>query len=127
MGSVMLDTNRLSERRAHPRVPVKLLVKYKMFESDEESMSVPEPQKKFRTSHTQDVSLGGLFLVTDQALGVDDFLRLDISLPEHSPEIHTFAVVVWTNRKGGGLHFEAIKNEDVETLRRCLSRINAVL
>ncbi len=119
----MLDPDTLSERRIHPRASVKLPIKYRVFDDEPDLTTVPERQKKTHTSYTQNVSLGGLYLVTDQDLNLETFLRLDISLPDYHQDISAFADVVWSNNKGAGLHFAAIKDEDVETLKNYLSLV----
>ncbi len=114
-------TNSYVEKRIYPRVQVNLPVKYRVFETEMDLTTVLERKKITKTSHTLDVSLGGLFLKTDHALEVDPMLRLDISLPAVSHDISAFAEVVWSNPSGAGLHFAAIRNEDAETLKNFLS------
>ncbi len=118
----MVDTGKSREKRIHPRFQVNVPVRYRVIEHETDSTTVSDRQKKIRTCHTGDLSLSGLFLVCDQALAVDTLLKLDISIPEIPLKITAFAMVVWTNLRGVGLHFEAIKNEDIITLRNYLSQ-----
>ena len=118
----MPDANMFVERRVHPRISVKIPVKYRVIEDQKELETVFERKKKEQTTRTMDVSLGGLYLVAEQMLGVGSILRLDISLPEKSSLISAFAEVVWSNETGGGLHFLAMKEEDVESLKTYLTK-----
>ncbi len=110
------------EKRVHPRVSVKIPVKYRVIEDQKEIETVFERKKREQTSQTMDVSLGGLYLVADQVLNVGSILRLDITLPEISHVISAFAEVVWSNETGGGLHFLAMKEEDVDSLKNYLNQ-----
>jgi len=110
------------EKRVHPRVSVKIPVKYRVIEDQKEIETVFERKKREQSSQTMDVSLGGLYLVADQVLNVGSILRLDITLPQNSHLISAFAEVVWSNETGGGLHFLAMKEEDVDSLKNYLSQ-----
>ncbi len=116
----MPEANMFMEKRIHPRVSVKIPVKYRVIEDQKELETVFERKKKEQTTRTMDVSLGGLYIVADQILNVGSILRLDISLPEKSTLISAFAEVVWANETGGGLHFLAMKEDDVEFLKNYL-------
>lgn len=113
------------EKRVYPRVSVKMPVKYRVIEDQKEIDSVFERKKKEQTSRTMDLSLGGLYLVADQTLAVGSILRLDISIPSQSSLISAFAEVVWSNETGGGLHFLAMKEEDVESLKNYINQISS--
>src|SRR5579862_7020917 len=117
----MPEANMFVEKRVHPRVSVKIPVKYRVIEDQKELETVFERKKKEQTTRTMDVSLGGLYIVADQILNVGSILRLDISLPEKSSLISAFAEVVWANETGGGLHFLAMKEDDVEFLKSYLN------
>jgi c-di-GMP-binding flagellar brake protein YcgR len=116
----MPEANMFMEKRIHPRVSVKIPLKYRVIEDQKELETVFERKKKEQTTRTMDVSLGGLYIVADQILNVGSILRLDISLPEKSVFISAFAEVVWSNETGGGLHFLAMKEDDVEFLKNYL-------
>jgi hypothetical protein len=109
------------EKRVHPRVSVKIPVKYRIIEDQKELETVFERKKREQTTRTVDVSLGGLYIVAEQLMNVGSILRLDISIPEKNLLISAFAEVVWSNETGGGLHFLAMKEDDVETLRNYLA------
>jgi len=116
------DANMFIEKRIHPRVSVKIPVKYRLIEDQKELDSVFERRKREQTSNTMDVSLGGLYIVAEQVLKVGSILRLDISVPNRPSLISAFAEVVWANETGGGLHFLAMREEDVESLKAYLTK-----
>jgi hypothetical protein len=118
----MPEANMYVEKRVHPRVSVKIPVKFRVIEDQKEIETVFERRKKEQTTQTMDVSLGGLYIVADQLLNVGSILRLDISIPEKNGLVSAFAEVVWSNETGGGLHFLAMKEEDVEFLKGYLTK-----
>ncbi len=120
----MPDANMFVEKRIHPRVSVKIPVKYRVIEDQKELETVFERKKKEQTTRTMDVSLGGLYIVADTVLNIGSILRLDISLPAKASIISAFAEVVWANETGGGLHFLAMKEEDVEYLKNYLGKVS---
>ena len=116
----MPDAIMFVENRLHPRISVKIPVKYRIIEDQKELESVFERKKKEMTTKTVDVSLGGLYIVADQSLNIGSILRLDITVPGKTTMVSAFAEVVWSNETGGGLHFLAMKEEDVEFLKTYL-------
>ena len=121
----MPEANMFVEKRIHPRVSIKIPVKYRVIEDQKELETVFERKKKEQTSKTVDMSLGGLYIVAEQILNVGSILRLDISVPNRSSLISAFAEVVWSNETGGGLHFLAMKEDDVEALRAYLNKTSS--
>lgn len=116
----MPEANMFVEKRIHPRLSVKIPVKYRVIEDQKELESVFERKKREQTTRTVDVSLGGLYIVAEQSLNVGSILRLDISVPGKPALVSAFAEVVWSNETGGGLHFLAMKEDDVEILKTYL-------
>ena len=120
----MPEANMFVEKRIHPRVSVKIPVKYRIIEDQKELETVFERKRNEQTTKTMDVSLGGLYIVASTVLNVGSILRLDIALPGRSSIISAFAEVVWANETGGGLHFLAMKEEDVDFLKGYLSKVS---
>ena len=116
------DANMFIEKRVYPRVTLKIPLKYRVIEDQKEIESVHDHKINDKTSHTFNVSLGGFYLVVDHVLDVGSILRMDINLPEISHEISAYAEVVWSNDTGAGLHFEAVKEEDLDDLKHYLSQ-----
>lgn len=121
----MPEANMFVEKRVHPRVSVKIPVKYRVIEDQKELETVFERRKKEQTTRTMDMSLGGLYIVAETILNIGSILRLDISLPEKTSLISAFAEVVWSNETGAGLHFLAMKEDDVENLKNYLSKASS--
>ena len=120
----MQDANIFVEKRVHPRLSAKISVKYRVIEDQKEIETVFERRKKEQSTRTMDVSLGGLYIVADRSLNVGSILRLDISIPPQTSLISAFAEVIWANETGGGLHFLAMKEDDVESLKSYLQQIS---
>ena len=112
----MPEVDLFTEKRIHPRIPIKLPVKYRAIEEQDVLTTARDRKSKDQNSYTVNVSLGGLYLVTDHIPDLESFLRLEISIPEIHRMITAFTEVVWSNFTGAGLHFEAIKEEDLEVL-----------
>lgn len=120
----MIEANIFTEKRANPRVVVKLPVKYRMLEDKTEIKSIVQMKNKDQSGQTIDVSLGGMYIVSEKALDVGVMLRIDISLQDHKKPITAFAEVVWANETGGGLRFLTIKDEDIASLRAFLDNMS---
>lgn len=118
----MADRKMFVEKRVHPRIPIRIPVKHRVIEEQKEIKTIFERKNIEKTGHTLNLSLGGLCLATDQGLNVGSMLRLEIILPEISRMISAFGEVIWSKDTGGGLHFEAMKEEDVDALKGYLSR-----
>jgi len=118
----MPEANMFVEKRIHPRISVKIPVKYRVIEDQKELETVFERKKKEQTTRTMDVSLGGLYIVAETILNIGSILRLDIALPGRPAIISAFAEVVWANETGAGLHFLAMKEEDVDFLKNYLGQ-----
>ena len=120
----MPEANMFSEKRIYPRVPVKIPVKYRVIEDELEVKSILERRKKDQSAQTVDISLGGLYVVTDQALALGKILRLDITLGDNQNPLTAFAEVVWANESGGGLRFLTMKDDDMVLLRAYLEKVS---
>jgi len=110
------------EKRNNPYLFLKLPLKYWVIEDSNEIKWVREKDKNKRISHAFNLSLRGLYLVSNIVLEVGNTLRLMMKLPENSREMMVYAEVVWTNETGGGIKFKFIKEEDLDALNNCLSR-----
>lgn len=120
----MPDIKTFVEKRVHPRIPLRVPVKHRVIEGQNEIKTIFERKNNEKTGHTLNMSLGGLCLKADQSLNVGSMLRLEIILPEISRLIAAFGEVVWSNGTGGGLHFAAMREEDVDSLKRYLSQMS---
>src|SRR5580698_4874115 len=112
----MPDANIFLDKRAHARVPARIPVSYRVMEDNKEIRNIRELGIKTKVAQTQDTSLGGMFIVGDESFKMGDILNLKISIPDRSIPLSAFAEVVWSNTSGAGLHFLAMKEEDIESL-----------
>ncbi len=113
----MPEANLFVEKRAYPRVPVKLPVKYRLVDDMAGIQSILEMRKTETNTNTNDISLGGMYIVSDQKLTVGNILHLDITLPGKAKRLAAFGEVVWSKDSGAGLRFMMIKSEDLEALK----------
>lgn len=78
--------------------------------------------------NTQDISLGGMRVFSDEAFGIHSRLELDVMLPDGSA-VRVWAEVVWVGELGPGAHskfevglrFTDIAEQDVQRLASVLS------
>jgi hypothetical protein len=120
----MQDANLFIEKRAHPRVPVKIPVKYRLVEDLKGIQSIIEIRKTVTNTESLDLSLGGIYIVAEQKLEPGHILSLDIFLPKKERPLSAFAEVVWSKESGAGLHFMLLKNEDLVALTAFLDDAN---
>ena len=118
----MAQLNKSAEKRANPRVSLEMPLKCRLMEGVIHAESISEMRKRTINSTSVDVSLGGMYIRVEQPLSVGTIMALDFSLPEKSANLSAFAEVVWTNEEGAGVHFLALKEEDMESLKVTLSR-----
>ena len=107
------DTNnKFIERREHPRAVVKIEIEFKH-------------TIDFVTSYMLNISKGGLFIKTDEALPLDTIVFLRFTLPGDTKLIETEGKVVWCNTKKGkgyfprgmGIKFLRLNSDDAEKIK----------
>ncbi len=113
------------DKRAHSRIPTKIPVSYRLMDDQEEIKNIRELGAKTKNAETLDTSLGGMYIVADQALKIGTLLSLKVSIPERMNPISAFAEVAWANETGAGIHFLAMKEEDLELLAAHLKKISS--
>lgn len=77
--------------------------------------------------NTQDISLGGMRVYSDEPFSVGSRLDLDVMLPDNT-SVRCWAVVVWTTKLDGrgpakfdvGLRFEDMAASDIQRLASVL-------
>ncbi len=87
--------------------------------------SISEMRKRTINSTSADISLGGMYIRAEQPFSVGTIMALDFSLPEKPAGLSAFAEVVWANEGGAGIHFLALKEEDMESLKATLSKVSS--
>jgi hypothetical protein len=121
----MTEAYLLKERRVHPRISVKVPVDFRILVDPEEINNTYDWRKSIKHRNTMDVSLGGIFIVTDQPLKERNLLSLEITIPETKEKLSAMAEVVWTSESGGGIQFLAMKEEDMKTLTAYLAKASS--
>jgi len=119
----MPEGNLFLDKRAHPRVPVKIPIQFRLMEDHKEITNIKDMGSKTKAGQTLDTSMGGMFVVADQNLSIGDILSLKITIPPKTMALSAFAEVVWANATGAGLHFLAMKEEDVAELENYLKGV----
>jgi c-di-GMP-binding flagellar brake protein YcgR len=110
------------ERRNYPRIQVKVPIKYRVLDDQKEIQSLLERKEKEISTQTIDLSIGGLYIASEEKLLIGSILRLEMAFSENQKSLSAFAEVVWTNSSGGGVHFLAVQEENVEFLRTYISK-----
>ena len=120
----MGDAQVFREKRVYPRVEVSLRVKYKLIDDPKELGNILKDGKKDVAAQTMDISLSGLYIVSDQPLKKGNLIRLDIPLGDKGSTLATFAVVMWAAGPKSGLEFLSMTEEDTETLKTFLDGLS---
>lgn len=100
------------DRRRHPRYPVELSAFYRvLWAPTGNRFEENDPSEKGRI---ENISAGGLFIVTGRAYPISTLMELQFDLPSVPEPISAFAMVVWRHdrsvgRYGHGLHFSHIE------------------
>lgn len=106
-----------SERRIQRRLPIRITVEYSDLED-------------FLTDYTSNLSIGGMFIETEEPLGVGTRFRLRFSVPNRSTPIDTIAEVRWAQARvagsplspGMGVRFQELAPADGEAVQEMLSQ-----
>lgn len=113
------------DKRAHSRIATKIPVTYRLMDDQEEIKNIRELGSKTKNAETMDTSLGGMYIVANQALKLGTLLSLKISIPDKMNPLTAFAEVAWANETGAGIHFLAMKEEDMGLLAAYLNKISS--
>jgi len=105
------------EKRATKRLPIRVLVEY-------------ESAEDFLIDYTANMSVGGMFIQTDDPLPMGTRFRLRFRVPGHDKIIETFGEVRWCvppaeagpMHPGMGIQFDDLKASDLELVTGLLQR-----
>jgi len=120
----MGDAQVYREKRVYPRVEVSLRVKYKLIEDPKELGTILKDGKKDMDAQTMDISLSGMYIVSDKPLKKGNLIRIDIPIDAKGTTLPTFAEVMWAVGPKSGLQFLSMKEEDAETLKAYLDSLS---
>ena len=104
--------NQFLERREHPRAVVKIEIEFKH-------------TIDFVSSYMLNISKGGLFIKTDEALPLNTIIFLRFTMPGDTMPIETEGKVVWCNTniakgyfpRGMGIKFLKLNSDDAEKIK----------
>ena len=104
------------DRRFERRLPIRITVEY-------------EDTEDFLTDYTANLSIGGMFIETDEPLAMGVRFRLRFSVPDRKHPIDTVAVVRWSQpaskaspmAPGMGVRFEELSRDDMAAVQAMLS------
>ncbi len=105
------------EKRLLPRFALEIPVKFRVMNEQKVIESFSERQEKEKSGKTKDVSLGGLYLVTDHEMKKGNIIQLDLMIPCRMGTLKTFANVAWNNELGAGLKLLAMPHDEKECLK----------
>ena len=107
---------KLSERRIAARMPIRVMVEYEALED-------------FLIDYTANVSLGGIFIQTDEPMPVGTTFKLRLRIPQRQRPIDTVGVVRWQVPPeqagplipGMGVQFDSLSPTDLRAVHRLLA------
>jgi len=105
-----------SDQRYQRRLPVRIDVEY-------------EEMDDFLTDYTANISIGGMFIETEQPLAVGTRFRLRFTVPSRVKPIDTIAEVRWAQPRtprstltpGMGVRFEELSAADLAAVQEMLA------
>ncbi len=111
------------EKRAHSRLLVKFHVTYQLLDEKHKNEAVKKIGTDPKVAQTVDAGLGGMYIVSEEALKLGNHLRLKVDLPPPEAPLTLLADVVWADGKGAGLRFLAMKEAEVKILEAFLEKL----
>ncbi len=118
----MPDAHLSIERRVHPRISIKVPVKYRPEEDREVLKTIEKWRNSEKNAYTLDLSVGGMNLVLDQTLRIGEILKFDLYLLDGVVMVTVYAEVKWSNPKGTGLRFLMIPEDEQAALKAFLEK-----
>jgi type IV pilus assembly protein PilZ len=105
------------ERRTNRRLPIRVMVEY-------------ETTEDFLIDYTANVSIGGMFIRTDQPLEMGTRFRIRFRLPDRKKPIETYAVVRWVvspadpglMQPGMGVQFDELSPKDLRDVQDLIGK-----
>jgi hypothetical protein len=119
----MAKENRFIEKRGHPRVPVKIPVKYRLEKNTNVFQGVEVWRNFKENAYTLDMALGGMKISADRPLRIGDVLEFEIFLFFKFTYVNVYSRVVWVNGQDIGIKFLAMKEESRNVLEDYLKSV----
>ena len=105
-------TDRLENRRKHPRVPIGVIVRV-------------ENNGSSRRYYSKDISAGGVYLLAENPMAEETSVELELYLPLISSPVHASGEVVWIQRQnpsGFAVQFKEISEAAQDLIRWVVER-----
>jgi Tfp pilus assembly protein PilZ len=93
-----------SAMRENPRKPCLINAKYRV-------------QNKDFKSYILDISIGGVFIETNEKFTIGQKVELNFSLPNHSKPFKLAGTISWGSPRGFGMKFDGVAAQQGEILR----------
>jgi len=107
-----MPKNKANEKRKHPRLAVKVPVKFRMEDPTNVLRGIEEWRGLTLHGFTLNMGKGGMQIVVDQPLTLGDVLKFDLFLFFIRDYVSAFAKVAWVNERGAGLQFLTMTDPD---------------
>jgi hypothetical protein len=111
---------RKSDSKSKDRLRSKVKIPVQYWRIDEEKQPAKE---RGHIALAKDLSHEGMYVKTGRRLEKGEILRLEIYIRHKTKHIYALAEVVWTDKKGGGLHLMLMPEEDKESLKKYLVKV----
>jgi hypothetical protein len=111
------------EKRDHPRMSVKLPVKFFLAEADEDINRIVQWRKQDINALVLDVSLSGMYMMVNEKLLTGNIIRVDVSMPPKPEPLTFYAEVIWANEQGAGLRFVEMWPDDIDILKAYMEKV----
>src|SRR5580658_11024701 len=118
----MPDGKMSIEKRANPRLAVKIPVKYQLVNDHGVIQGIEEWRKTENNAFTLDLSMGGMFIAVDKELKVGNIIKFEVFLFDKKNFLGVYAEVVRSDASGAGLHFLMMKSAERELLQAFLEK-----
>lgn len=118
----MQEGNLSMEKRADPRISVKIPVKFRSVKNQGEIKTIEQWRKTEKNTYTLDLSLGGMYITVDQPLTVGSIKKFDVFLFDEKNSVAVYAEVVRADETGAGLHFLMMTDPEREFLQSFLDK-----
>ncbi|MBT3222604.1 MAG: TIGR02266 family protein [Proteobacteria bacterium] len=101
-----------NEKRTSERISARVQVEYKTLDD-------------FLEDYCSNLSMGGMFIETNQPLPINTRFRLRFHVPGRQPAVDTEAIVMWVNdkgslKKGMGVAFDELAANDKQAVEEWL-------
>ncbi|MGC4091831.1 MAG: PilZ domain-containing protein [Polyangiaceae bacterium] len=98
------------EKRGHPRTTI------------ETAVTCHRKDGSSFEGRSKDISIGGMYLETSQAVAFGDELTIELTLPRTKGALRLPAVVRWIDKQGFGVQFGLLGARDTHAISQLMTR-----